>query len=188
MEGLIISVNAVNGYCGFDRDYSYWNQNGNLHSRFTVIEDYFAPLSSLEEVLNLYSGLKKSRMNYSLIGFSTNHITNECFQLIGYDCGYVYDENSCFYPGFSTISNEILRMNNKLCRYYKQRLNDALLFEDLSIATEYSKKRSVMLQSEESEFETAFSPLVTVSIYKFVDNMRLNHPQRRLAAKHNCSE
>ena len=67
-------------------------------------------------------------------------------------------------------------MNNKLCRYYKQRLNDAQLFENLNMAREYSKKRSVMLQSEEYQFETAFSPLVTVSIYKFVDNIRLNLP------------
>lgn len=117
-------------------------------------------------------------MNYGLIAFSTEQISNECFQLIGYDCGYVYDENSCFYPGFSTISNEILRMNNKLCQYYKQQLNNALLFENLNIATEYSKKRSAMLHAEESKFETAFSPLVTVYIYKFVDNIRLNRPEK----------
>lgn len=178
MEGLIISVNTINGYCGFDRAYSYWDQDCNANSHFTVIEDYFAPLSSLEEVLTFYCEQKKSRMNYRLIAFSTEQISNECFQLIGYDCGYVYDENSCFYPGFSTISNEILRMNNKLCRYYKQRLNDAQLFENLNMAREYSKKRSVMLQSEEYQFETTFSPLVTVSIYKFVDNIRLNRPRK----------
>lgn len=171
MEGLIISVNTISGYCGFDRTYSYWDQNCNANSHFTVIEDYFAPLSSLEEVLTFYCDLKRSRMNYRLIAFSTEQISNECFQLIGYDCGYVYDENSCFYPGFSTISNEILRMNNKLCRYYKQRLNDAQLFENLNMAREYSKKRSVMLQSKESEFEAAFSPFVTVAIYKIVDNI-----------------
>ena len=58
--------------------------------------------------------------NKKLLYFSTQYFTHNEFKLIGYDCGYIFDNNSFFYPGFSTIANEIIRMDNDFCNLYKK--------------------------------------------------------------------
>lgn len=169
MKGIIAVKNNKYKYCGFDRSYSYWNDLiSNDNSKFLIVDDLFAVVSCINEVEKYY--LHNIKQETNLIFFSENEISIKDFNLIGLDCGYLYDTESDFYVGFSTIANEILRLNNELCDFYKKTLNKYMLFPSLEQVYEYKRKRDIFLKNRKINLERSFDFFSILYIYIYQNN------------------
>lgn len=164
MEKLILFQNNDNNYCGFDRNYSIWNTK--TDNSLCIIDDYCIDIHHLDNLVSSYK--KKNLDKGKILCISETEFYNTDFELIGFDCGYFYDKLNDFYVGFSTICNEIIRLNNEFCNLYKSYLNKFLLFSNFDDAYFYGVDRAKQITNDNCFFlENAYEDFIIMYIYLY---------------------
>jgi len=164
MSWITIISNPNNGYCGFDRSYSVL-EKVKIDSTFNIIEDYIIADCNIKRILDYYNSNQLNLKNNKLICISDKEISSIDFKFIGFDCGYFFDKYDDFYIGFSSIANEVIRMNNSFCCKYRNKLNDYLLFQSIEEVLCFKKERENILKRNIYHFEDAFEDFVIMYIY-----------------------
>ena len=164
MGWFTLTHNPHNHYCGFNRDHAVLQGHD---CGVDVIQQYLAPSSQGELLIGYYRAHVPPSSGIRLIYIGDDCPLCNCgeWELIGFDCGYFYDEQEDFYAGFSTIANEMLRMDNPLHHEYRSRLNASALFPTAELATAYGRDRETSLADNRYHLEDAFSTFTVLPIY-----------------------
>ena len=163
----IIFHNTNNSYLGLDRSCSIWNDSLRYNDNSFLIDDeYCVSEKYISDLIYYYNDKKLYIEGLKLIIFTNDLFNDKYFKLIGFDCGNVYDNEDDFFIGFSTIANEVIRMDNPLCLKYKRKLNNFLLFNSINEVESYRKEREKKI--EIYRFENAFENFMIFSIYLYI--------------------
>lgn len=165
MKWFTITNNIHNNYCGFDRSYSAWKDE--KYYKFNIIQDYLVEDNNSKELINYYNFNKLNLKKNKLICISDEEFENDDFSFIGFDCGYFQDVQDGFYIGFSSIANEVVRMNNEFCNRYRKYLNRYFLFKTIEDAVLYRNERENVLSENKYHLEDAFKNLTIMYIYLY---------------------
>ncbi|MGF7108201.1 hypothetical protein [Treponema pedis] len=166
MKWFTIINNPHNNYCGFDRSYSVWKEDEKYYN-FNIIQDYVVEDNNSKELINYYNSNKLNFKKNKLLCISNEEIGNDNFNFIGFDCGYFQDVQADFYIGFSSIVNEVVRMNNEFCHRYRKYLNRYLLFKNIEDAVQYRNERDNILLENKYHLEDAFEDFTIMYIYLY---------------------
>lgn len=161
-------------YFGFNGGYDVelwkgldeWNNAYPYHKLTKTEEEDFINLKELENVKK-YADFIKAKHGDSFYLIIVDEVINdgnvfEDFTFIGYDCGYIYDDdNRDWYVLFSCIKNELLKKPEFINLYLRSsaaKINQYGLFQSFGDALAFKNKRDLaMAKNEIDGIEVNFS-------------------------------